>query len=116
MPAMNNDIAAARLAIAELGPSKHLRRYPTELRRQLAQLVRAHPERSVSSIAAEVGVAWKTLDSFVRTARVRGAMVPVQVVAERTPGEQLLRVRGPHGIVAEGLDVEGLATLIRALS
>jgi phosphoglycerate kinase len=31
-------------------------------------------------------------------------MVPVQVVAERTPGEQLLRVRGPHGIVAEGLD------------
>ena len=116
MPAMNNDIAAARLAIADLGPSKYLRRYSTELRRQLVQLVRAYPERSVSSIAAEVDVAWKTLDSFVRSAaRVRGAMVPVQVVAERTPGERL-RVRGPHGIVVEGLDLEGLATLIRALS
>lgn len=53
----------------------------------------------------------KTLHSFVRSAgRIRSVMVPVQVVAERTHGEQV-RLRGPHGIVIEGLVVDGAAEL-----
>ena len=111
---MPHDIAAARRSIAALAPLKHLRRYPAELRAQLARLVRAHPERSVGSLAIAIDMAPKTLERIVAGAARGGVIVPVHIVAA---GEgNSLRVHGPRGIVVEGLDVDGVAELIRALS
>lgn len=108
-----DDIAAARRAIAALAPSKYLRRYPAELRAQLARLVRAHPERSVGSLATAIGMAPKTLDGMVGSTPA-SLIVPVRVIAPASE-DSPLRVHGPRGIVVEGLDVAGVAALIRAL-
>lgn len=116
---MPDDIDAARRSIAALATSKQLRRYPAELCAQLARLVRAHPERTVGSLAIAIDMAPKTLQRIVagaaRAGDVRaGLIVPVRVVAADEGNS--LRVHGPHGIVVEGLDVDGVAELIRALS
>ena len=110
---MPDDIDAARRAILALPPPKHLRRYPAEVRGQLIRLVRAHPERSVGSLARAIDMAPKTLERIVAGAST-SVIIPVQVVSagKDTP----LRVHGPRGIVVEGLDVGAVAELIRALS
>ncbi len=108
-----DDITAARRAIEALAPSKYLRRYPAELRAQLARLVRAHPERSVGSLATAIGMAPKTLESFLGSTAA-SVIVPVRVVAPARACNAL-RVHGPRGIVVEGLNVDGVAELIRAL-
>jgi DNA-binding transcriptional ArsR family regulator len=113
MPAMkHDDIITARRAVAALSPSKHLRRYPIELRARLAAVVRAHPELSVCSLARRIDMAQQTLERIVTTAPT--AFVPVRVVGDQERAS--LRVHGPRGIVVEGLDIAGVADLVRALS
>jgi len=112
---MHEDIFAARRSIAALGATKYLRRYPAALRAQLVRLVRAHPESSVRAIATAIDIAPKTLQRFVGGSGGGSAIVPVRVVAEARPSKEL-RVHGPHGIVVDGLDVDGVAELIRALA
>jgi len=115
MPVMpnDNDIDAARRSVAALAPSKHLRRYPAELRAQLARLVRAHPERTLGSIATAIDMAPKTLERIVAAAAPAGVIVPVRVAPHES---KPLRVHGPHGLIIEGLDIDGVAQLLRALS
>lgn len=108
-----DDIISARRAIVVLSSSKHLRRYPPELRGELAAVVRAHPELSLSSLARRLDMAQQTLSRMVTSASV--AFVPVRVVGEPA-GSTALRVHGPRGLVVEGLDVAGVAELLRALS
>jgi len=109
----HDDISTTRRAIVALSPSKHLRRYPPALRGQLAAVARAHPELSLSSLARRLDMAQQTLTRMVASAPA--AFVPVRVVGERTCGAPL-RVHGPRGLVVEGLDVAGVAELVRALS
>jgi hypothetical protein len=40
----------------------------------------------------------------------------VQVIAEGAAGSSLVIVRAPGGLVIEGLDVAGMASLIKAMS
>jgi hypothetical protein len=113
MATMNHaDIIAARRAVSSLSPNKQLRRYPPELRARLASVVRAHPELSVGSLARRMDMAQATLERIVQTT---SAFVPVRIVDEPSPPASL-RVHGPRGIVVEGLDVAGVAELVRALS
>jgi hypothetical protein len=75
--------------------------------------VRAHPELSVCSLARRLGMARLTLERILKAAPP--PFVPVRVVGEseqRAP----LRVHGPRGIVVDGLDISGVAELVRALS
>lgn len=116
-----NDISTTRRAIASLGPTKHLRRYDATLRSRLAELVRAHPEHSVASLARELDMAPATLQRIVASAAV--PIVPVRVVRAKRPRTRMLPaetapliVRGPFGLLVEGLDLSGVADLIRALS
>ena len=109
-----NDIASARRAIASLARAKKVRRYPAPLRVRLVGLVRAHPERSMTWLARALDMAPQTLERIVSAAPA--PLVPVRVVARPAPASSTLVVRGPRGIVVEGLDVTGVAELIRALS
>lgn len=109
-----NDIEFAQRAVASLGKSKHLRRYPAALDAQLAALVRGHPERSLASLARELDIAPQTLKRIVT--RAAAPLVPVRVVARSSRASSALVVRGPCGLVVEGLDMGGVAELIRALS
>ena len=116
-----NDISTTRRAIASLGPTKHLRRYDATLRSSLAELVRAHPEHSVASLARELDMAPATLQRIVASAAV--PIVPVRVVRAMRPRTMMLPaetapliVRGPFGLVVEGLNLSGVADLIRALA
>ncbi len=67
-------------------------------------------------IAAEVGVDSGTIDRYLRqepdvTEKFLPVCAPVET--ERAPA---ITVRGPAGLTIEGLDVDGIAALIRALS
>lgn len=109
----HDDIISARRAIAALASSKHLRRYPPELQTRLAAVVRAHSELSLSSLARRLDMAQQTLSRLATSAPA--AFVPVRVVGEPA-GSTAVRVYGPRGLVVEGLDVAGVAELLRALS
>ena len=108
-----NDIPSIRRAIALLAPTKRDRRYPPKLRARLIALVREHPEQSIGSLARALDMAPQTLERIAAGAHT--SLVPVQIV-ERRDARSALIVRGPRGIVVEGLDVDRLADLIRALS
>lgn len=114
MAAMDQDIASARRAIAALAPTKYERRYPAALRGRLAALVRAHPEHGLTGIARRLDMAPQTLAKIV--AGVGPALVPVRIIPEAVPRPAGIRVLAPHGLVIEGLDVAGVAELMRALS
>ena len=113
MRAMHDDIASLRRAILALETSKQRRRYPAALRARLVALVRALPERSVVSLARALDMAPQTLAWMVAAAST--AIVPVSIVEDPHEGGNV-RVHGPRGIVIEGLDVAGVAALVRALS
>ena len=75
-------------------------------------LVREHSQESIGSLARALDMAPQTLERI--TAGTRTSMVPVRIV--ESGARSMLSIRGPRGIVVEGLDVGGLADLIRALS
>ena len=106
-------MTSVRRAIAALADKKHQRRYPPALRARLIALVGAHPERSMASLARALDMAPQTLERIAAVGRAR--LVPVRVVAEPRASSALV-IRGPRGIVVEGLDVDGVARLIEALS
>jgi hypothetical protein len=109
-----DDVAAARRAITALSPSRTLRRYPPELRAALTRLVRSHPEQSMAELAERLDMPPQTLARFVAAAAPVD-LVPVRVVADERPTPPFV-VRGPGGLVVEGLDIRGVAALFRALS
>jgi transposase-like protein len=109
----HNDISSLRHAIATLAPTKNRRRYSPSLRARIVALVRAHPERGIVSLAGELDMAPQTLERIVGGARA--PLLPVTLIEERSTTAPTF-IRGPRGIVVEGLDVNGIAELIRALS
>lgn len=108
-----NDIASVRRAIRSLAPEKHLRRYPVTLRARIVALVHAHPDMGISTLARALDMAPQTLERMA--SKTRTSLVPVLVTAKPTQSSALV-VRGPSGIVIEGLDLSSVAELIRALS
>jgi transposase-like protein len=114
MAGMHDDVATLRRAILALDATKQRRRYPPSLRARLASFVRAHPQRSTVSLARALDMAPQTLERIVATT-VTASLVPVRVVDDPVARAEV-RVFGPRGIVVEGLDVGGVAALIKALS
>jgi hypothetical protein len=108
-----NQISSLRRAIASLARNKYKRRYPPALRSRLTSLVRAHPEKSIASLANTLGMAAITLEKIATETKSR--IVPVEIIAEPKASSELI-VRGPRGIVIEGFDVDSVAELIRVLS
>lgn len=104
----------AALRVAPPGPR---RRFPPALRQEMASYVRERLAQGASKtqVAAELGVSGPTVARLeARTATP--ALVPVRVVEEQEPARGTVTVRGPYGLVIEGLDVAGVAALLRAVS
>jgi hypothetical protein len=112
---MHDDITTLRRSILALDKTKQRRRYPASLRKRLASYVLAHPERSALTLARKLDMAPQTLERFV--AGASPMLVPVRVVDDVSPSpSSAIVVRGPRGIVVEGLDVTGVAELMKALA
>lgn len=107
----NQDLRRIRRHLAEL-PNGRGRRFSHELRDELGRYARARRAAGATNaaIAVELGVSAPS----VARALARRTVVPVRVVED--PRVQQLMVRGPHGVLVEGLDIEGVALLLRALS
>jgi hypothetical protein len=121
-----------RSEIARLGPDKYQRRYDEGLRRRIAIHARARrlAGESMARIARSIGTSEPTLMKILRgstgatrPARVpprsrRSMLVPVTVKRERpltprfAPFDGKFAVRGPGGLLIEGLSVDEVAILI----
>jgi transposase len=92
--------------------------YPADVKAWLISetTTRRKAGESVEAIGRDLGVPWKTLARWCSTKRTRRAgfrEVEVVVAPSAVPGTPL--VHGPHGLRIEGLDVEGIAELVRRL-
>lgn len=106
-----------RSALAAL-PRRYGRRFSPELSRSISRYVRRRAREGMSraALARELGVSEPAVGRAL--AREPEALVPIRIVAEASPPppRRLGTVRAPGGLVIEGLDVESIVTLIRALS
>lgn len=104
----------AALRVAPPGPR---RRFPPALRDEMASYVRERLAHGASQaqVAAELGVSAPTVARLGARTATR-ALVPVRVVEPQEPPRATVTVRGPYGFVIEGLDVAGVAALLKAVS
>ena len=106
------------------------RRYPTKLRREIASYARVRLAQGVAraTVCEELGVSSPTVVRILSEAETRRsgaatreavagspAIRPVRVVAEAIDSRRLV-VRGPGGVVVEGLDLAGVVSVLRGLS
>lgn len=112
----SHELQRIRATIKTLPPGQG-RRLTPELRARIGRYAdrRSGEGASQSAIAREVGVSKPAVARAV--ASLRKALVPVRVVAEPVVAlRSQAIVRAPGGLSIEGLDVEGIAALVRALS
>ena len=117
-----NHLAARRKQIQEavsaLGAGAQ-RRYPAQLRSRIADYGRARIEggAALTRVSVEIGVSHPTLVRILdeKPARMRRVRVARPKATKAEPSAAVV-VKGPGGLVIEGLDVGGLAALVRALS
>jgi len=115
------DLSTLRRAIEALSVNSYCRRYPAELRLRVA----AHARRrmasgeSLWSVAASLGMGGTTLRRILAAGDERPeALLPVRVV-DFSPSSEAstpIVVRFGGDLAVEGLDVAGVASLLRALS
>jgi len=91
-------------------------RYPSELKTRLVSETRNRTAggETLKAIGEDLGVSWRTLARWcAEGGRGRRAFRSVEVVAvpSATP-----TVHGPRGLRIEGLDLDGVAELIRRLA
>jgi transposase-like protein len=111
-PALRRLRAALRL----VPPGPH-RRFPPELREELAAYVRERLACGVSRamVASELGVSAPTVSRLGARPAMQ-ALVPVRIVGDHKRPQALVTVRGPCGLVIEGLDVVGVAALLKEVA
>ena len=109
----NKELQRIKAALGER-PKGPGRRIAPEVRSLIARYARRRLAAGTSrvAIAAELGVGDGTVARVLQTA-AEVELVPVRLTSE---GLSSATVRGPGGLTIEGLDIEGLAALIRALS
>ncbi len=88
------------------------RRIPPELRQRIARYARRRAREGASrlAVAREIGVAEQTVARALNASP--DDLLPI-CASDSASGAT---VRGPAGLTIEGLDIEGLAELLRALS
>lgn len=109
------EAAAFREAVRRAGRRGAGKRYPAEVRGQGAAYLAARRAAGVpmSAVLRELGLRRDTLARWVEQApAARPRFVPVSVVEEAAG----IVVHGPRGVRVEGLDVAGVAELLRRLA
>ncbi len=111
---MRKDLELYR-AVKRAGRRGPGRRFPDELREKLIKYLGARRNAGgrLREIAQEVGVNWRTVARWLKPSAAIERFCPVEVVVP--PPVHRAVVRGPHGIVVEGLDLGAIAELIRRL-
>jgi transposase len=111
------EAAAFRAAVRQAGRRGAGRRYPAVVRRQGAAYLAARRAAgaTVSTVTRELAIRRDTLLGWARPAGAQSKprFMPVAVVEERA---SRIVVHGPHGVRVEGLDVAGVAELLRRLA
>ena len=109
----NKDLDRIKKVLSAMPKGKR-RRFTPELRRLIGRYARDRVAEGASrrAVASELGVGDRTLSQALNAASTE-TWVPVRVTAE-SPSS--VRVHGPGGLLIDGLNIEGIAALIRALS
>jgi hypothetical protein len=114
---IEKEAAAFREAVRRAGKRGPGKRYPAELQRRGAEYLRVRRAAGapLSAVLRELGVRRETLAGWAEPpgAKERPRFVPVTVVA--APVGRIV-VHGPGGLRVEGLDVAGVAELLRRLA
>lgn len=115
-------LESIRRSISEMGKRGRGHAYPEPLRTEIIEYAAARRAAGVKidTIGEELGIPWRTLVRWmprVRKGRFRPVEIADKVEALKvspsvTPGPV---VHGPRGLRIEGLDLEGLAELVRRL-
>ena len=81
------------------------RKFSKEFKREAVRLLRAHPEKGITAIAGELGVAMSVLSSWVE-------MVEAEEKTGLTPDEleELKRLRKENARLKEDVEILGKAT------
>ncbi|MEO7034547.1 MAG: hypothetical protein ABI548_11615 [Polyangiaceae bacterium] len=100
-------------AVSELGRRGRGRSYPKALRADVVQyaLARRAVGIRIQAIGEELGVPWRTVRGWMPSVRAE-RFRRIEVVVPRAEG---VVVHGPHGVRIEGLDLDGVAELLRRL-
>ena len=108
----NTEARRVHAVLAKL-PQSRGRRFTSQLRADVERYARRRAAEGASkaAIARELGVSGPTITRALK--RPTRALVPVRVVSE--PVSPVV-VRGPCGVVVEGLDVAQVAKLMRELA
>ena len=106
-----------KVELSELGPRGRGRPYPKGLLEKLLSytVARRRQGASIVEVAAEVGINFRTLARWLgarKTARF-GRVVVAAPVTARAGAAAPIVVHGPRGVRIEGLDVAGVAELVR---
>lgn len=111
------EAAAFKAAVRRAGKRGPGRRYPAELRQRGAEYMRARQAAGapLSAVLRELGLRCETLAGWAAPAEAvaRPRFVPVSVVKE--PAGRIV-LHDPGGVRIEGLDVAGVADLLRQLA
>lgn len=111
------EAAAFREAVRRAGRRGPGRRYPPDLRRRGAEYLRARQAAGapLSAVLRELGVRRETLVGWAAPASVKTKPRFVPVTVMEAPAGRIV-VHGPGGVRIEGLDVAGVAEILRRLS
>lgn len=122
---LDNQVERFREAVAAAGPRGRTTAYPVELRKIAVSYVKARVAAGGSAGGAcrELGIGTDTFrrwsaENATSPARATAAFRPVKLAAAAPVAEQQANhvvVHGPGGLRIEGLDVAGLAELLRRL-
>jgi transposase len=106
-------------SISELGPRGRGRPYPRGLLEKLLSytVARRRQGLKIEEVGAEIGMSWRTLQRWLGEKRSKARFERVQVVTPTpaTAAASAIVVHGPRGVRIEGLDVDGVAALVRRL-
>lgn len=113
-------VAEFKAEVRRAGPRGAGRRYPPAARRLAVEYSRRQRAAgtSVEAISRELGVKRHTLVAWTAAAReiaTSPRFVPVSVVADAATPSKIV-VHGPGGVRIEGLDLAGVAELLRRLA
>ena len=116
---IEREVMAFREAVKRAGRRGPGRRYPEDVRRRGAAYLRARQAAGapLSAVLRELWVRRETLAGWATPAKTGADQSPrfVPVAVVDTPAGRIV-VHGPGGIRVEGLDVAGLADLLRRLA
>lgn len=118
---MTIEMEELRRLIEGLSRHPQTRRYTPELRARVLAWAKGRRAEgaSVATLCGEIGIGEPTLRKLLepgerRASRKKAAgFARVKVVA---PAPKMVLVRGPGGLVVEGLSLEGVAELMRRLA